>query len=210
LKNILLLALNIIKNKLPSNNITTILDLARKYENYNSVKYLPLPINNELVKLEHEYIDNFNTNEYTLLIDDNSLIEENIIDNTIDSLNEYQNFDEILKLENIKVSCFHKINNFIKLKVEGFSMNKEQDYYRSSLELIYKAFTQNEDYISLSENKVVFIQGLNSTISDESKPIHNSVALSNKTTFEEYYDKVKDLISTCWEGSYGEYVSDHF
>jgi hypothetical protein len=230
----------------------TIRKLSSNYDKNDKIKYLPLPTNNEMVKLDPEYLDNFNTNDYTLLIDDTSLTEENNIDNTIDSLNEYQNFDEILNLLNsitedslnisnvddrnldnyyndnldfdsldnyvsldeitdVKVTVLYKNKyKFMRLKIEGLNSIKEQNGYKENLKDLFNTFSKNLEYLSLSETKKVFIQGVNSMKTDETSPLHKSIFLTNKTTFEEYYDKVKDLIVECWGKGYGYYVSDYF
>jgi hypothetical protein len=193
----------------------TIQNLALNSENVDNVKYLPLPIENELVKTKPQYINKLIFNEeftnISLTIEDN-LIEETNIDSTIDILNKYQNIDDVIKLNNIKLTIFHRsaTNDFIKFKVEGFFMSSEQNYFKDSLELLFTAFSLNKDYINFSKNKIVFIQGLNPEISNQSRPLHNSVALSNNTTFEEYYNKVKDLINSCWNGGYEDYFPNQF
>jgi hypothetical protein len=116
-----------------------------------------------------------------------------------------------LQLQNVKVTVLYKDKNkFMKLKIEGLNSINEQNGSKENLEALFNNFSKNLEYLSLSETKKVFIQGVNSMKTDETSPLHKSIFLTNKTTFEEYYDKVKDLIVECWGKGYGNYVSDYF
>jgi hypothetical protein len=69
---------------------------------------------------------------------------------------------------------------------------------------------KNNHFKKFSKLKTIFIQGENLMASTGYKPLHTSVLVSNKTTFEEYYSLIKDFINTHWEDGYDNYVSDKF
>ena len=64
---------------------------------------------------------------------------------------------------------------------------------------IYLFLMNNQDFLNFGERKVIIIMG---KIKNETFNLHHNILIKNNNTFEEYGDKIKDIIMDRYEDGY--------
>jgi hypothetical protein len=64
---------------------------------------------------------------------------------------------------------------------------------------IYLYLMTNKDFLKFGEHKVIIVNG---KIKNETFNLHHNILIKNNTTFEEYWDKIKDIIMDRYEEGY--------
>jgi hypothetical protein len=68
-----------------------------------------------------------------------------------------------------------------------------------SLKGIYNTLMNNKEFINFGEKKIIIVSAL---VNEAEFNYHHNVLINNNTTFEEYYNSVKDIINTHYEYGY--------
>jgi hypothetical protein len=72
--------------------------------------------------------------------------------------------------------------------------------HKEVLSSIYLTLMTNEKFLSFGKKKIIIITALTNDGTEYS--FHHNVLLTNNTSFEDYYDSVKDIINTNYKDGY--------
>ena len=64
---------------------------------------------------------------------------------------------------------------------------------------IYQYLMSNEDFLEFGKRKVIMVNG---KIKNETFNLHHNVLIENETTFEDYWDNIKDILGERYEDGY--------
>lgn len=105
--------------------------------------------------------------------------------------------NRIAKKYSITISnvTFHDKGKFLLYKIKNDKLQAHKDILRS----IFYTLMNNKEFIEFGSKKVILVTA---KINGEDFSFHHNVLISNNSTFEEYYDKVKDSIITNYEYGY--------
>jgi len=77
--------------------------------------------------------------------------------------------------------------------------NKDLLNHQDVLKSIYNTLMSDDKFINFGKYKVIIVSGISN---DEEFNFHHNVLITNNSSFEQYYDKVKYIISTHFEYGY--------
>lgn len=104
------------------------------------------------------------------------------------------NITQILDRDDIRCKIFYLSNNSL---LDG----------KPLLEALYHALLNNEIFKEFGFHKVIIISAINNGIEFN---YHHNILINNLTTFEEYFDKVKDIIEVRYEDGYEININTDF
>lgn len=79
--------------------------------------------------------------------------------------------------------------------------------HKEALNAIYHTLINNDRFIQFGKYKVIFVTAL---IDDQEFNFHHNVLITNNTSFEQYYEKVKDIINVHFDHGYQMDVVQRF
>lgn len=85
--------------------------------------------------------------------------------------------------------------------------NNGLESHKSVLRAIYNALMSNEEFKKFGSKKVIIVAGI---IEGQEFSYHHNVLISNTTTFQQYYNLVKDYIISHYDDTYGIDVIPQF
>jgi hypothetical protein len=106
----------------------------------------------------------------------------------------YSNVIDIDRKTTVTTVYRSKYNKHIRLYISGINLEMENDMYKGNLNKLFDAITLNEDFKNLGPVKKVLIVGFNNTDPSIKRSLHQSVEITNLTTFKDYYKGVKGFI----------------
>lgn len=71
--------------------------------------------------------------------------------------------------------------------------------HKDSLKAIYQTLMSDETFINFGKYKVIFVTAL---INEQEFNFHHNILITNNTSFEQYYEKVKDIINVHFDHGY--------
>jgi hypothetical protein len=77
--------------------------------------------------------------------------------------------------------------------------NESLQSHKEVLRDIFTTLMNDEKFKNFGVNKVIIITAL---INGEEFSFHHNILINNTTTFEEYYNEIKDIISTNYQDGY--------
>ena len=63
---------------------------------------------------------------------------------------------------------------------------------KHALNILFNTLKSSEDFVNFGYKKVIFVMGYYQDFGEKS--YHHNVLINNDTTFDEYWDKVKDYV----------------
>ena len=79
--------------------------------------------------------------------------------------------------------------------------------HKDVLKSIYNTLMNEESFINFGKYKVIIVSAI---IDDQEFNFHHNILLTNNTTFEQYYEKMKDIINTHFSDGYQIDVVQNF
>jgi hypothetical protein len=114
-----------------------------------------------------------------------------LLNNLINYLNKNSKNDRTVKIIHKE---FNPNGHFMSFVIVNNNLFSRTNVLRE----IFYTLKNNEDFINFGKYKVIIVSAI---VEDLETSFHHNVYIDNNTTFEDYFDKVKDYIET----TYGEY-----
>lgn len=108
-----------------------------------------------------------------------------------------------IKELNILVTEYSKSNRFLEFTLLN---NQLYDHYNIFL-AIYKTLFNNEIFINFGNKKVIITRG---SYNGKEYTMHHNILVDNNTTYQEFYDLIKDIIQEHYEYGYPVFTLDYF
>jgi hypothetical protein len=70
---------------------------------------------------------------------------------------------------------------------------------RDLFNAIYLFLMNNKEFLDFGEHKVIIVSG---KIKNETFNLHHNILIKNNTTFEEYWNKIEDILENRYENGY--------
>jgi hypothetical protein len=125
----------------------------------------------------------------------------------------------IVYLFNILFKLNKKLTSNTRLSINSITHNESGRYYqyilinnnllnhKEVLRGIYNALMNDETFLSFGEYKVIIVSAI---VAGEEFNYHHNILIKNDTSFDQYYNKVKDIIATDFNDGYQIDVVEQF
>ena len=131
----------------------------------------------------------------------------NLLNNILENILKFNSFIST-KVSN-KINDINDVNKFIKITeirynpageyLEFIIQNKKLADHKPVLKNIYNLLMSNKQFKKFGHFKVIFISAI---IDGGVFSFHHNVLITNTTTFDQYYKKVKNIIITNYDAGY--------
>jgi hypothetical protein len=99
------------------------------------------------------------------------------------------------------------IHNDLERCVQYLIINDKLLSHKDVLRAIYNTLMNDDTFIKFGKYKVMIVSAI---VDDQEFNYHHNILITNNTTFEQYYEKVKDIIATHFNDGYQVDVVNSF